>query len=48
MEAKVAGQQDIEPAKSTYSNFIALFKWGSVVVAISTLIIVLIIAGRAG
>lgn len=47
MEAKLAGHQDIEPAKATYSSFISLFKWGSVATAIVTLIVVLIIAGRA-
>lgn len=47
MEAKLAGHQDIEPAKATYSGFITLFKWGTIGAVIVTAIVVLIIAGRA-
>ena len=47
MEAKLAGHQDIEPAKETYSSFISLFKWGALVVIAVTAIVVFIIAGRA-
>jgi hypothetical protein len=44
LEAKLAGNQDIGPAKDTYGSFIALFKWGSVVVAAVVALVVLIIA----
>ena len=47
MEAKLAAHKEATPPEETYSNFIKLFKWGSVAVAISTAIIVFIIAGRA-
>jgi hypothetical protein len=47
MEAKLAGNQDLGPAEQTYSGFISLFKWGSVAAAVTTLIVVLIIASRA-
>lgn len=47
LEAHVAGNQDIGPAKETYSGFISLFKWGTVVSVAVTALVVLIIASRA-
>ena len=34
----------IEKAKSTSSNFVSWFKWGTIIVAILTAVVVLIIA----
>ena len=34
----------IEKAQSTYSSFVSWFKWGTIIVAIITAIVVLIIA----
>jgi Bacterial aa3 type cytochrome c oxidase subunit IV len=48
MEAKLAGNQDLGPAKETYEGFISLFKWGTIVAAVVTALVVLIIASRAG
>jgi Bacterial aa3 type cytochrome c oxidase subunit IV len=48
MEAKLAGNQDLGPAKQTYESFITLFKWGTIIAAIVTALVVLIIASRAG
>lgn len=47
MEANLAEHEDLGAAKETYSGFITLFKWGTVAAAITTLIVVLIIASRA-
>jgi Bacterial aa3 type cytochrome c oxidase subunit IV len=47
LEAQVSGNQDIGPAKETYSGFISLFKWGTVVSVAVTALVVLIIASRA-
>lgn len=44
MEAKLAGNQDLGPAKDTYEGFITLFKWGTVVSVIVVALVVLIIA----
>ena len=40
----MAEQQDISAAKSTYEGFISLFKWGTIVSAAVTALVVLIIA----
>ena len=47
MEAKLTGNQDIGPAKDTYEGFISLFKWGALVTALVTALVVFIIASRA-
>jgi hypothetical protein len=47
MEAVLTNDHDLGPAKETYSSFITFFKWGAIVTAIVTTIVVLIIAGRA-
>ena len=44
MEAKMAGNQDIGPAKDTYEGFITLFKWGTVAAGLVTAFVVLIIS----
>lgn len=44
LEAKVAGNQDIGPAKQTYEGFISLFKWGTIVSAAVVALVVLIIS----
>ncbi|MCF8472497.1 MAG: aa3-type cytochrome c oxidase subunit IV [Sphingomonadaceae bacterium] len=43
----MADDHDLGPAKETYAGFIALFKWGTIVSAVVTAIVVLIIASRA-
>ncbi len=40
----MAEQQDITAAKGTYDGFIKLFKWGTALSVITTVIVVLIIA----
>ena len=47
MEAVLAQDHDLGPAKETYAGFIALFKWGTVVAVAVTALVVLIIASRA-
>jgi hypothetical protein len=47
MEAVLAQDHDLGPAKETYAGFIALFKWGTVVAVVATALVVLIIASRA-
>jgi Bacterial aa3 type cytochrome c oxidase subunit IV len=42
-EAKVAEKQDMKAAEESYDRFIVLFKWGTVLAAITTLLVVLII-----
>jgi len=43
----LAHNQDLGPAKETYTGFITLFKWGAIVAALVTALVVLIIASRA-
>ncbi|WP_281346868.1 hypothetical protein [Sphingorhabdus profundilacus] len=43
----MAHNQDLGPAKEAYSGFITLFKWGAIVAASVTALVVLIIASRA-
>lgn len=43
----MAHNQDLGPAKETYAGFITLFKWGAIVAAAVTALVVLIIASRA-
>jgi hypothetical protein len=40
----VAGQQDMRAASETYSGFISLFKWGTILAGLTTILVVLIIA----
>lgn len=47
MEATLAQNQDLGPAKETYEGFVALFKWGTIVAVAVTALVVLIIASRA-
>ncbi len=42
----MASQHDIGPAEATYKGFIGLVKWGSVGVAIVTVLVVLLIAPK--
>lgn len=44
MEAKMAGNQDIGPAKDTYEGFITLFKWGTIASVVVVALVILIIA----
>jgi len=39
----MAEQQDLTEAKGTYEGFLKLFKWGSVVTAVTVVLVVLII-----
>lgn len=43
----MAQNHDLGPAKETYEGFITLFKWGTIVAAVVTALVVLIIASRA-
>ncbi|WP_397591309.1 hypothetical protein [Sphingorhabdus sp.] len=43
----MANDHDLGPAKETYAGFITLFKWGAILSAVVTAIVVLIIASRA-
>ncbi len=43
----MADQQDMQQATETYSLFMQLLKWGTIVTAITTLLVVVIIASRA-
>ncbi|WP_432815655.1 hypothetical protein [Sphingorhabdus sp.] len=43
----MTNDHDLGPAKETYAGFVTLFKWGTIVTAIVTAIVVLIIASRA-
>jgi hypothetical protein len=47
MEAVLAQDHDLGPAKDTYAGFVTLFKWGTIVAAAVTALVVLIIASRA-
>ncbi|MFC4292245.1 aa3-type cytochrome c oxidase subunit IV [Sphingorhabdus arenilitoris] len=40
----MAEQQDITTAKGTYEGFLNLLKWGSVIAAVTTVLVVLIIS----
>ena len=46
-EAVLTNDHELGPAKETYAGFVAFFKWGTIVSAIVTAIVVLIIASRA-
>ncbi len=43
----MAGQQDMGQATESYSLFTQIFKWGSIAAAITTILVVAIIASRA-
>jgi hypothetical protein len=43
----LTNDHDLGPAKETYAGFITFFKWGTIVAAIITTIVVLIIASGA-
>jgi len=47
MEAVLANNHDLGPAKETYVSFVTFFKWGTIFAAVVTAIVVLIIASRA-
>lgn len=47
MEAPLAERQDMGQATESYSLFTQIFKWGSIAAAITTVIVVAIIASRA-
>jgi hypothetical protein len=40
----VAGNQDMHGAKDSYSRFLTIFKWGTVLAGLTTLLVILIIA----
>jgi tetrahydromethanopterin S-methyltransferase subunit B len=44
MEAIMAENQDIREATATYSGFLSLLKWGTIVSILVTALVVLIIA----
>lgn len=46
-EDKLGEQKDITSAKETYAGFMSMLKWGTIVVVISALSVLLIIASRA-
>jgi hypothetical protein len=43
-EEIVAGNQDMRAANESYSGFLTLFKWGTILSALAALLVVLIIA----
>jgi hypothetical protein len=43
----MADQQDMGQATESYSIFTKVFKWGTIVAAITTILVVAIIASRA-
>lgn len=40
----MAEQQDMKAATETYSGFISLFKWGTILAGLTTVLVVMIIA----
>ena len=40
----MAGQQDMQAANQTYSGFLTLFKWGTIISVAATALVVMIIA----
>ncbi len=40
-------RQDMEQAKDSYAIFNSVFKWGTIAAAVTTLLVVMIIASRA-
>jgi hypothetical protein len=44
MEDKLAGNQDMRSANETYTGFLSLFKWGTIISAATALLVILIIA----
>jgi hypothetical protein len=47
MEEYMADQHDMGQAKDSYAIFNAVFKWGTIAAAITTILVVFIIAVRA-
>lgn len=47
-ERQDMSQHDMGQAEKSYGIFNSIFKWGSIAAAITTLLVVLIIASRAG
>lgn len=43
----MADQQDMEQAQGSYAIFNSVFKWGTIAAAITTILVVAIIASRA-
>lgn len=44
LEDKLAGNQDMRSANETYSGFLTLFKWGTIISAAVALLVIVIIA----
>jgi hypothetical protein len=44
LEEPVAEKQDMHAAEESYDRFIGMFKWGTVLAGLTTLLVVLIIA----
>ncbi len=40
----MAGQQDMQAANQTYSGFLTLFKWGTIISVAAAALVVMIIA----
>jgi hypothetical protein len=40
----MAGKQDMGPANDSYSGFITLFKWGTILAGLTTALVIMIIA----
>lgn len=40
----MAGQQDMHAANESYSKFLTLFKWGTILSALAAMLVILIIA----
>ena len=47
MEENMSDQQDMGQAKDSYALFNMVFKWGAVAAALTTILVVAIIASRA-
>lgn len=44
LEEKVAEKQDMHAAEESYDRFITLFKWGTVLAGLTTMLVILILA----
>jgi hypothetical protein len=47
LEAKMADPRDMGQAKESYAIFNTVFKWGTILAALTTILVVAIIASRA-
>jgi hypothetical protein len=43
-EDKVAEKQDMHAAEESYERFISIFKWGTVLAGLTTILVILILA----